>query len=259
MVKYGGRHRKNSVVNGAEGTKHSSEKRVSKKVSPFTSTKTIRPPTATATTTEISVPKAVRPPVQSSVSLGHQHDNSGNGKAKKKKTKKKKRGTKLDNSDNNVPTTSQSRRDVGGNIRSTTCTSTININIDNINCSIPSRQSGAPAKKRVKEKPARFAHPQLDAELRRLCRPWLSPGDPLFEPALTCSYRGMRHVPRDSLPRAVHTGFRRSFDALHEAGLFLYDTVQAGGKRLSRTFVTRTLIGDPGITYKVNIETNTNF
>lgn len=61
----------------------------------------------------------------------------------------------------------------------------------------------------------------------------------------------MKHVPRDSLPKAVHSKFRKSFDSLHEAGLFLYDTVQAGGKRLSRTFVTRTLLGDPGITYKV--------
>lgn len=108
----------------------------------------------------------------------------------------------------------------------------------------------APAK-RTKDRPARFTHPQLEADLRLQRRPWLSPGDPLFQAALGHSYRGMKHVPRDSLPKAVHSKFRRSFDALHEAGLFLYDTVQAGGKRLSRTFVTRTLLGDPGITYKV--------
>lgn len=105
--------------------------------------------------------------------------------------------------------------------------------------------------KRAKEKPARFSHPRLNAELRRLRRSWLSPGDPLFQPALDRSYWGMRHAPADSLPQAIHKGFRQSFDSLHEAGLFLYDTVQAGGKRLSRTFVTRTLLGDPGITYKV--------
>lgn len=104
---------------------------------------------------------------------------------------------------------------------------------------------------RAKEIPARFTHPQLDSELRRLRRSWLSPGDPLFRPALDVSYRGMRHVPAPSLPPAIHKGFRESFDGLHEAGLFMYDTVQAGGKRLSKTFVTRTLLGDPGITYKV--------
>jgi FTO catalytic domain len=38
-----------------------------------------------------------------------------------------------------------------------------------------------------------------------------------------------------------------SFDALHEGGLFLYDMVQAGGKRLSSTYVTRTLVGKAGV------------
>ena len=37
---------------------------------------------------------------------------------------------------------------------------------------------------------------------------------------------------------------------MNEAGIFLYDIVQPGGKKLSRTFVTRTLIGAPGSTYK---------
>ncbi|CAM9874477.1 unnamed protein product, partial [Laminaria digitata] len=117
----------------------------------------------------------------------------------------------------------------------------------------PSQQSRAnpmAPPKRTKDRPSRFTHPQLEADLRLQRRPWLSPGDPLFQAALDRSYRGMKRVPRDSLPKAVHSKFRRSFDALHEAGLFLYDTVQAGGKRLSRTFVTRTLLGDPGITYK---------
>lgn len=117
----------------------------------------------------------------------------------------------------------------------------------------PTTKTTTKKRKRVKEKPARFSHPQLHAELRRLRRSWLSPGDPLFQPALERSYSGMRHVPADSLPQAIHKEFRRSFDGLHEAGLFLYDTVQAGGKRLSRTFVTRTLLGEPGITYKVRV------
>ncbi|CAM9981938.1 unnamed protein product [Sphacelaria rigidula] len=104
--------------------------------------------------------------------------------------------------------------------------------------------------KRAKRKPPRFTHPALQSELTRLRRPWLSPGDALFEEALASSYRGLRHVPAADVPTSVHKGFRRAFDSLSHAGLFLYDTVQAGGKRLSRTFVTRTLVGDAGITYK---------
>ena len=123
----------------------------------------------------------------------------------------------------------------------------------NIHPSQQSRANPMAPPKRTKDRPARFTHPQLEADLRLQRRPWLSPGDPLFQSALDRSYRGMKHVPRDSLPKAVHSKFRRCFDSLHEAGLFLYDTVQAGGKRLSRTFVTRTLLGDPGITYKVRV------
>lgn len=104
---------------------------------------------------------------------------------------------------------------------------------------------------RIKVKPTRFSHPRLDEVLRRLRRAWLSPGDDLYHAVLERSYRGMRFLPREELPRSVHRGFRRCFDDLNDAGLFMYDTVQAGGKRLSRTFVTRTLVGDAGITYKV--------
>lgn len=112
----------------------------------------------------------------------------------------------------------------------------------------------SPKPKRIKHLPLRFSHPQLQTELRRLRRPWLSPGDPLFAAVHARSYKGLRHLPAETLPSTIHARFRRAFDSLHEAGLFLYDTVQAGGKRLSRTFVTRTLIGDPGITYKVSPE-----
>ncbi|KAG5193084.1 FTO catalytic domain-containing protein [Tribonema minus] len=48
----------------------------------------------------------------------------------------------------------------------------------------------------------------------------------------------------------MHSLVREAFSKVHEAGLFLYDIVQAGGKRLSSTFVTRTLVGEAGITYK---------
>lgn len=104
---------------------------------------------------------------------------------------------------------------------------------------------------RTKAKPTRFSHPRLDSVLRRLGRAWLSPGDDLYHAVLARSYRGMRFLPREELPRSIHRGFRRCFDDLNDTGLFMYDTVQAGGKRLSRTFVTRTLVGDAGITYKV--------
>ena len=71
-----------------------------------------------------------------------------------------------------------------------------------------------------------------------------------FQSCRTECYRGFCWESPEELPDSLHSNFDRAFDALHEAGLFLYDTVQPGGKRLSRTFVTRTVIGKPGSTYR---------
>ncbi|CAM9149220.1 unnamed protein product [Choristocarpus tenellus] len=105
-------------------------------------------------------------------------------------------------------------------------------------------------RKREKEKPQRFEHPRLTDQLNRARRAWLRPEDPLYKDVLACSYRGLHHLPASSLPPDLHSRFHHAFENLYKRGLFLYDTVQAGGKRLSRTFVTRTLLGDCGITYK---------
>lgn len=63
-------------------------------------------------------------------------------------------------------------------------------------------------------------------------------------------YRGFHWEAPEELPPLLHATFDDALWALDEAGLFLYDAVQPGRKRLSRTFVTRTLVGNPGTTYK---------
>ncbi len=63
-------------------------------------------------------------------------------------------------------------------------------------------------------------------------------------------YRGFKYEQPDDLPSIIHEQFTSSFHAMNDSGLFLYDVVQPGGKRLSLTFVTRTLVGNPGSTYK---------
>ena len=80
-------------------------------------------------------------------------------------------------------------------------------------------------------------------------RCYLVPEDPDFAKVLETSYRGFALEPHDELPDDLHRRYGRAFDGLDRAGLFLYDVVAAGGK-LSRTFVKRTLVGEPGITYK---------
>eukprot|EP00953_Heterococcus_sp_UTEX-ZZ885_P013888 7922-Heterococcus_DN1.PRE.4 len=134
--------------------------------------------------------------------------------------------------------------------------------------------------KREDVKPAQFTHPSLASREKK----WLCPGDALFKDCSEHSYKGLRVERAATFSRDVHTQFKGepktctqlcdecvqckppaccsesakassmvvadSFDALHEGGLFLYDMVQAGGKRLSSTYVTRTLVGEAGITYK---------
>lgn len=53
-----------------------------------------------------------------------------------------------------------------------------------------------------------------------------------------------------SLPPSLHSHFEQSFHGLHLNNFFQYDAVQPGRKKLSETFVTRTLVGNPGTTYK---------
>ena len=71
-----------------------------------------------------------------------------------------------------------------------------------------------------------------------------------FNTCLKECYQGFHWENPSDLPPTIHQSFTSAFHALNDAGLFLYDIVQPGGKRLSRTFVTRTLIGAPGSTYR---------
>ena len=79
----------------------------------------------------------------------------------------------------------------------------------------------------------------------------LTPSDgEVFDKCLRRCYRGLSWEHPDSLPSSLHRSFTTAFDDLNEAGLFLYDVIQPGGQRLSLTMVTRTLIGEPGSTYR---------
>ena len=79
----------------------------------------------------------------------------------------------------------------------------------------------------------------------------LSPSDgAVFDRCLRRCYRGLSWEDPSSLPSSLHSSFTKAFDDLNEAGLFLYDVIQPGGQRLSLTMVTRTLIGEPGSTYR---------
>jgi len=79
---------------------------------------------------------------------------------------------------------------------------------------------------------------------------YLEPDDSGFQSCKEQCYRTFSYESPEDLPQILHSAFLSSLDKMNEAGLFLYDVVNPGGKKLSQTFVTRTLVGDPGSTYK---------
>ena len=83
-------------------------------------------------------------------------------------------------------------------------------------------------------------------------RNFLTPQDDprAFEDCLKVSYTGFYYDSPNMLPSSLHKEFDSSFAGMDKGGLFLYDIVQPGKKRLTRTSVTRCLVGDPGTTYK---------
>lgn len=92
--------------------------------------------------------------------------------------------------------------------------------------------------------------PQIWTDTSIAQRKFLTPhNDPhAFQSCLDTSYKGFRYESPSDLPDVLHRQFDSSFKGMNE--LFLYDTIQPGKKRLTRTSVTRTLVGAPGSTYK---------
>jgi hypothetical protein len=72
-----------------------------------------------------------------------------------------------------------------------------------------------------------------------------------FEKLLKAKYQGFVHIPASQLtPHDFHQSSKAALERLRDANYYQYDVIMAGGKHSSRTFVKRTLVGDPGITYK---------
>lgn len=88
--------------------------------------------------------------------------------------------------------------------------------------------------------------------LKNTGKKYLTPQDGLaFENLVSNHYQGFVHVPADQIPSPdFHERAKSAFERLRDASYYQYDIVKAGGKHASRTFVKRTLVGEPGITYK---------
>ena len=75
-----------------------------------------------------------------------------------------------------------------------------------------------------------------------------TPDDDHFDELLKNHYDGFVHIPSTDVP--FRSQFSEALLRLRDANYYQYDIVMAGGQHLSRTFVRRCLVGNPGITYK---------
>lgn len=71
-----------------------------------------------------------------------------------------------------------------------------------------------------------------------------------YQSCLSTSYAGFQIDLPSTIPQSIHKTFYTSFTGMHNGGLFLHDVVRPGGKKCTRTVVSRTLVGEPGSTYK---------
>lgn len=150
------------------------------------------------------------------------------------RNKKRKRGSPNNNSNNN-----------DGSASGTTLPTTKQENRKN-NTVLVIKQSSTNNNIKVDDKEEVVPPPTLSDG-----RSFLTSQDPSFTKYVQTHYKGFTHIPSKQLyPSDFHTRAKIIFERLRDANYYQYDIVMAGGKHTSRTFVKRTLVGEPGITYK---------
>eukprot|EP00752_Nemacystus_decipiens_P001669 g1621.t1 len=108
------------------------------------------------------------------------------------------------------------------------------------------QQPHPPPQQRVNRKPPRFEG------FRGRPDRFLEQSDPQFQEVVSKCYAGFRVEGPETFAAKVHSEARRAFDGLEEGGIFRADVTQPFGlgTKCAVTYVTRTLAGEPGTTYK---------
>ena len=73
-----------------------------------------------------------------------------------------------------------------------------------------------------------------------------------YQELLKTSYNGFIQSPSSSFKNSFHLQFQASLKGLEELNAYQYDITQPAGlgTKLAKTYVSRCLVGEPGITYK---------
>jgi hypothetical protein len=94
-------------------------------------------------------------------------------------------------------------------------------------------------------------YPPISATMKPLKR-FMIESDVGFREVLKSSYEGFEVEPKEAFPDIFHNQFRSALDGLVSQRRFKFDITQPAGlgTKLAKTYVTRCVLGDPGITYK---------
>jgi alpha-ketoglutarate-dependent dioxygenase FTO len=81
---------------------------------------------------------------------------------------------------------------------------------------------------------------------------FVTPDNKQYKAIVDSSYKGFATLPPNKFPTEYHDEFQSALETLDSQGVYQFDMTQPAGlgTKLARTFVTRCLVGDPGITYK---------
>ena len=108
--------------------------------------------------------------------------------------------------------------------------------------------------KRKPQLPPSTLPPSLQERVTKLGQRFLTPQQDgvVFAEVMKHCYDGFHVDPVSQFSAEFHARFQRSLEALSEAGCYLFDYTQPAGlnTKVTRTYVTRCLVGIPGITYK---------
>lgn len=81
---------------------------------------------------------------------------------------------------------------------------------------------------------------------------FIEPHHKSFQKILETCYEGFSIQQQDAFPREFHDKFQRAMKGLESLGFYQFDMTQPAGlgTKVARTFVTRCIVGEPGMTYK---------
>jgi len=81
---------------------------------------------------------------------------------------------------------------------------------------------------------------------------FIYPKDKVYNRILKSSYEGFEIDKKEAFDEKFHSDFSHALEDLDHKGIYQFDIIQplGLGTKLSKTYVSRCLVGQPGITYK---------